>query len=45
VPTALDSRFTSFVQFLDAADLTQAVFEGHHNPLTLRTRPASAGAR
>jgi hypothetical protein len=33
--SALDERFISFVQFLDAADLTQAVFQGHHNPLTI----------
>jgi hypothetical protein len=42
--SALDSRFVSFVQFLDAADLTQAVFQGHHNPLTL-THPATIGGR
>lgn len=33
--SALDSRFVSFVQFLDAADLTEAVFQGHKSPLTL----------
>jgi hypothetical protein len=33
--SALDERFISFVQFLDAADLTQALFQGHHNPLTI----------
>jgi hypothetical protein len=42
--SALDERFISFVQFLDAADLTQAVFQGHRNPLTL-TRPATIDGR
>jgi hypothetical protein len=42
--SALDERFISFVQFLDAADLTQAVFQGHRNPLTL-THPATIDGR
>jgi hypothetical protein len=33
--SALDSRFQSFDQFLNAGDLVQAVFEGHTTPLTL----------
>jgi hypothetical protein len=33
--SALDSRFVSFVQFLDAADLVQGLFQGHHSPLEL----------
>jgi hypothetical protein len=33
--SALDSRFQSFDQFLDATDLVTAVFQGHTNPLTL----------
>ncbi len=33
--SAVDSRFTSFDQFLDAADLVVATFEGHTSPLTL----------
>jgi hypothetical protein len=33
--SALDERFLSFVQFLDAADLVQVVFQGHKSPLTL----------
>ena len=31
----MDSRFTSFDQFLDPADLAVAAFEGHTAPLTL----------
>ena len=42
--SALDQRFLSFVQFLDAADLVQAVFQGHHNPLTL-AHPATVDGR
>lgn len=34
--SALDSRYTSFDQFLNAADLTTAAFQGHTSPLTLR---------
>jgi hypothetical protein len=33
--SALDSRFQSFDQFLDAGDLVAAVFQGHTTPLTL----------
>jgi hypothetical protein len=33
--SALDSRFQSFDQFLNAADLVTAVFQGHTTPLTL----------
>jgi hypothetical protein len=33
--SALDSRFTSFDQFLNAGDIVAAVFEGHTTPLTL----------
>jgi hypothetical protein len=33
--SALDARFVSFDQFLDAADLVFAAFEGHAAPLTL----------
>jgi hypothetical protein len=36
--SAVDSRFTSFDQFLDAADLVTAVFDGHTTPLTV-SRP------
>lgn len=42
--SALDQRFLSFVQFLDAADLVQAVFQGHHRPLTL-SRPVTIDGR
>jgi lipocalin len=38
--SALDSRFQSFDQFLDASDLVTAVFQGHTNPLTL-SRPTT----
>ena len=33
--SALDSRFVSFDQFLDAEDLVFAAFEGHSTPLTM----------
>ena len=33
--SALDARFTSFDQFLNAADLVTAAFEGHTAPLTV----------
>ena len=33
--SALDSRFVSFDQFLDAGDLVFAAFEGHSTPLTM----------
>ncbi|MGP0032376.1 MAG: hypothetical protein ACLPVF_17985 [Acidimicrobiales bacterium] len=33
--SALDSRFESFDQFLDAGDLTASVFEGYTRPLTV----------
>jgi len=33
--SALDSRFTSFDQFLDVADLVAAAFEGHTTPLSV----------
>lgn len=35
VVSALDTRFESFDQFLDAGDLVTAVFEGHTTPLML----------
>ncbi len=38
--SALDSRFTSFDQFLDAGDLVAAVFQGHTTPLTV-SRPTT----
>ena len=38
--SALDARFTSFDQFLDAADLVAAAFEGHTTPLTV-SRPTT----
>ncbi|HEY2215254.1 MAG TPA: hypothetical protein VGH31_09380 [Acidimicrobiales bacterium] len=38
--SALDSRFTSFDQFLDAGDLVAAVFQGHSTPLTV-TKPTT----
>jgi hypothetical protein len=34
--SALDTRFQSFDQFLNAADLVTAVFQGHTTPLTLK---------
>ena len=36
----VDSRFTSFDQFLDAADLVTAAFEGHTTPLSV-SRPTT----
>jgi hypothetical protein len=41
--SAVDSRFTSFDQFLDAADLVVAAFEGHTAPLTLGRDTTFAG--
>jgi len=41
--SAVDPRFTSFDQFLDAADLVVAAFEGHTAPLTLGRRTTFAG--
>jgi hypothetical protein len=38
--SALDARFTSFDQFLDAADLVTAAFQGHTSPLTV-SRPTT----
>ena len=38
--SALDARFTSFDQFLDAADLVTAAFQGHTAPLTV-SRPTT----
>jgi hypothetical protein len=40
--SALDSSFVSFDQFLDAADLVDAVFGGYTAPLTLR-KPTGFG--
>lgn len=40
--SATDSRFTSFNQFLDAADLAVAAFQGHTAPLTMG-RPTTFG--
>jgi hypothetical protein len=41
--SAVDPRFTSFDQFLDAADLVVAAFEGHTAPLTLGRDTTFAG--
>ncbi len=41
--SAVDTRFTSFDQFLDAADLAVAAFEGHTAPLTLGRPTTFAG--
>ena len=41
--SAVDSRFTSFDQFLDAADLVVATFKGHTAPLTLGRPTTFAG--
>jgi len=38
--SALDSRFQSFDQFLNAGDLVSAVFQGHTTPLTV-SRPTT----
>ena len=43
--SATDSRFTSFNQFLDAADLAVAAFQGHTAPLTMDGPPPSADTR
>ena len=43
--SALDSRFTSFDQFLDAADLVAAAFEGHTTPLSVSRRRRSTVTR
>jgi hypothetical protein len=41
--SAVDSRFTSFDQFLDAADLAVAAFQGHTAPLTFGRPTTFAG--
>ena len=41
--SAVDPRFTSFDQFLDAADLVVAAFEGHTAPLTVSRPTTFAG--
>ena len=41
--SAVDPRFTSFDQFLDAADLVVAAFEGHTAPLTVGRPTTFAG--
>ena len=41
--SAVDPRFTSFDQFLDAADLVTAAFQGHTAPLTLGRPTTFAG--
>lgn len=41
--SALDTRFQSFDQFLDARDLVAAVFAGHTTPLTLSKRTTLDG--
>jgi hypothetical protein len=41
--SAVDERFTSFDQFLDAADLAVAAFPGHTAPLTLGRPTTFAG--
>jgi hypothetical protein len=41
--SAVDSRFTSFDQFLDAADLAVAAFSGHTAPLTMGKPTTFAG--
>jgi hypothetical protein len=41
--SAVDSRFTSFDQFLDAADLAVAAFQGHTAPLTMGKPTTFAG--
>lgn len=43
--SALDSRFTSFDQFLNAGDLVAAVFQGHTTPLTLSKLTTYDGKR
>jgi hypothetical protein len=41
--SAVDPRFTSFDQFLDAADLVTAAFQGHTAPLALGRATTFAG--
>ena len=41
--SAVDARFTSFDQFLDAAALVVAAFEGHTAPLSVSRPPTFAG--
>jgi hypothetical protein len=41
--SAVDPRFTSFDQFLDAADLVVAAFQGHTTPLTVSRPTTFAG--
>jgi hypothetical protein len=41
--SAVDPRFTSFDQFLDAADLVVAAFQGHTAPLTVSKPTTFAG--
>ena len=41
--SAVDPRFTSFDQFLDAADLVVAAFQGHTQPLTVSRPTVFAG--
>jgi hypothetical protein len=41
--SAVDPRFTSFDQFLDAADLVTAAFQGHTAPLTVNRPTTYAG--
>jgi hypothetical protein len=41
--SAVDSRFVSFDQFLDAADLAVAAFQGHTAPLTMGRPTTFAG--
>jgi hypothetical protein len=41
--SAVDPRFTSFDQFLDAADLVVAAFQGHTAPLTVSRPTTFAG--
>jgi hypothetical protein len=43
--SAVDERFTSFDQFLDAADLAVAAFQGHTAPLTVSRPGTFAGHR
>jgi hypothetical protein len=43
--SAVDPRFTSFDQFLDAADLVVAAFQGHTAPLTVSRPTTFAGHR
>jgi hypothetical protein len=43
--SALDTRFQSFDQFLDAADIVAATFQGHPKPLILSKPTTYAGHR